>query len=76
MRSEVNYSKKIIRLSLEELLYPVWCTVEYIQLTENVYTMKQKGKSAVMWGKDLKDEVLMFSNCLTVVQVTEKIGNV
>ena len=55
VRPVVNYSKEINGYSLNDLLYPEWCTVECIQLREVVYTMKQMGESAMMWVKDLED---------------------
>ena len=55
VRPVVNYSKEINGYSLNDLLYPEWCTVEYIQLREIVYTIKQMGEGAMMWVKDLED---------------------
>ena len=55
VRPVVNYSKEINGKSVNDLLYPEWCTVEYIQLREIVYTIKQMGEGAMMWVKDLED---------------------
>ena len=55
VRPGVNYSKEMKGSSINDLLYPDWCTVEYIQLREIVYTIKQMGKGAMMWVKDLED---------------------
>lgn len=55
VRPVVNYSKAIDGTSLNELLDPDWCTVEYIQLKEIVYTIKQVGVGAMVWAKDLED---------------------
>ena len=55
VRPVVNYSKKLDGTSLNDLLNPEWCTVEYIQLREIVYTIKQMGEGAMMWAKDLED---------------------
>ena len=55
VRPVVNYAKEIKGSSVNDLLYPDWCTVEYIQLREIVYTIKQMGKGAKMWVKDLED---------------------
>ena len=55
VRPVVNYSKEINGTSLNDLLFPDWCTVEYIQLREIVYTIKQMGEGAMMWVKDLED---------------------
>ena len=48
VRPVVNYSKKLDGNSLNDLLTPEWCTVEYIQLREIVYTIKQMGAGAMM----------------------------
>ena len=55
VRPVVNYSKVINGKSLNELLDPTLCTVEYIQLREIVYTIKQVGVGAMVWAKDLED---------------------
>ena len=55
VRPVVNYSKKLDGTSLNDLLNPEWCTVEYIQLREIVYTIKQMGEGAMIWAKDLED---------------------
>ena len=55
VRPVVNYSKVINGRSLNELLDPTLCTVEYIQFKEIVYTIKQVGVGAMVWAKDLED---------------------
>ena len=55
VRPVVNYSKKIKGTSLNDLLNPDWCTVEYIQFREIVYTINHMGRGAMMWVKDLED---------------------
>ena len=55
VRPVVNYSKQIDGSSLNDQLNPDWCTVEYIQLKEIVYTVKQVGVGAMIWAKDLED---------------------
>ena len=55
VRPVVNYSKAINGSSLNELLDPSLCTVEYIQLKEIVYTIQQVGVGAMIWAKDLED---------------------
>ena len=55
VRPVVNYSKPINGTSLNDLLDPDWCTVEYIRLKEIVYTIKQVGVGAMVWAKDLED---------------------
>ena len=48
VRPVVNYSKQINGSSLNDILYPEWFTVEYIQLREIAFTIKQMGKGAMM----------------------------
>ena len=55
VRPVVNYSKQINGQSLNDILRPDWCTVEYIQLKEIVFTIQQMGVGAMIWAKDLKD---------------------
>ena len=55
VRPVVNFSKKINGQSLNDLLDPDLCTVEYIQLKEIVYTIQQAGPGAMVWAKDLED---------------------
>jgi len=55
VRPVVNYSKTLGEHSLNELLEPKLCTVEYIQRKEIVYTIKQMGIGALMWALDLED---------------------
>ena len=55
VRPVVNYSKKIQGSSLNELLDPEICTVEYLQIREIVYTIKSMGRGVYMWAKDLED---------------------
>ena len=55
VRPVVNYSKSIQGDSLNDLIDPEWCTVEYIQLREIVYTVKSVGRGAMIWAKDLQD---------------------
>ena len=55
VRPVVNYSKAIKGKSLNDLLDPEWCTVEYIKIKEIVFTIHAVGKGAMMWAKDLED---------------------
>ena len=55
VRPVVNYSKEINGTSLNDLLDPDWCSVEYIKLKEIVYTVSQVGPGAMIWTKDLED---------------------
>ena len=55
VRPVINYSKDIQGNSLNGLLDPALCTVEYIQIREIVYTISKVGKGAMIWAKDLED---------------------
>ena len=55
VRPVINYSKEMDGDSLNGLLEPDLCTVEYIQLKEIVYTISKVGRGAMMWAKDLED---------------------
>lgn len=55
VRPVINYSKDIEGQSLNGLLDPELCTVEYIQIKEIVYTISKVGKGAMIWAKDLED---------------------
>lgn len=55
VRPVVNYSKKLDGTSINDLLYPEWCTVEYIKIQEIVFTIQLMGIGARMWAKDLED---------------------
>ena len=55
VRPVVNYSKSIKGASLNELLDPQLCTVEYLKIREIVFTIRAMGKGAMMWAKDLED---------------------
>ena len=47
--------KKGIGFSINELLNPSLCTVEYAQTKQVVETVRALGKNAWLWAKDLKD---------------------
>jgi len=55
VRPVINYSKVINGESLNGLLNPEWCTVEYIQRKEIVYTIQSMGVGALIWAKDLEN---------------------
>ena len=71
VRPVVNYSKVIGENSLNGLLNPDWCTVEYIQRKEIVYTIKTAGPGALMWAKDLENG---YFNLKVSEQVTKTIA--
>ena len=71
VRPVVNYSKQMKGSSLNDTLYPEWCTVEYIQLSEIVYTMKQMRERAMMWVKGLQSvTVRVFGNNVAELHVS------
>lgn len=55
VRPVINYSKSICGSSLNELLDPNLCTVEYLKIREIVFTIRAMGVGAHMWAKDLED---------------------
>ena len=55
VRPVVNYSKSIQGSSLNDLLDPEICTVEYLQIREIVFTITAMGRGVYMWAKDLED---------------------
>ena len=54
-RPVVNYSKVINGRSVNDMLYPEWCTVEYIKIQEIVFIIQLMGIGAKIWAKDLED---------------------
>ena len=55
VRPVVNYSKAMNGYSLNDYLYPEWCSVEYIKIQEIVYVIWLIGVGAKIWAKDLED---------------------
>ena len=47
--------KKEVGFSINDLLDPTLCTVEYAQTKQVVETVRALGKGAWLWAKDLKD---------------------
>ena len=47
--------KKNVGFSINDLLDPALCTVEYAQTKQVVQTVRALGKNAWLWAKDLKD---------------------
>ena len=55
-RHMLNLSdKKIFHYSINDIIDPKLCTVEYAQTTQVVETVRALGKNAWSWAKDLKD---------------------
>ena len=55
VRPVINYSKEIKGSSLNDLLYPEWCSVKYISIQQIVFMIKLMGIGALMWAQDLED---------------------
>ena len=55
VRPVINYSKQLNGNSLNDCLYPEWCSVEYVKIQEIVYIIWLVGIGALIWAKDLED---------------------